>query len=215
MSATPTAQPIRVALVEDDPPLRSAFAALLAKAPGIQCVASFASAEEAIAGLGHAAPDVVLTDINLPGQSGIECVRQLKQRHPAIQFLMLTVYEDVDLIFRSLQAGATGYLLKRSVPTELVHAILDLHSGGAPMSSSIARKVVESFAPNPAARPPQISLTPREREIVEALAEGCQYKEIADRHRISLSTVRTHLQHIYGKLQVNNRTEAVVRFLGH
>jgi DNA-binding NarL/FixJ family response regulator len=123
------------------------------------------------------------------------------------------VYEDVELIFRSLQAGATGYLLKRSVPEELVDAIRDLHAGGAPMTSLIARKVVESFTPKPAS-PATAQLTPREREIVEALAQGHAYKEIADRLSIGISTVRTHLQRIYEKLQVNNRTEAVVKFLG-
>lgn len=207
---------IRVAVVEDDDRLRAGFISRLEQAAGFRCVAAFANAEEALAQLADAAPDVVLMDINLPGKSGIECVRELKARRPATQFLMLTVYEDTDLIFRSLQAGATGYLLKRAVPGELLAAIRDLHAGGAPMTSLIARKVVESFTP--AARPAgpeSASLTPREREIVEALAQGCQYKEIADRLEISISTVRTHLQRIYEKLQVGNRTEAVVKFLGH
>jgi DNA-binding NarL/FixJ family response regulator len=206
---------IRVAVVEDDDRLRASFIARLERAPGIRCVAAFANAEQALAQLADSMPDVVLMDINLPGKSGIECVRELKARHPATQFLMLTVYEDVDLIFRSLQAGATGYLLKRAVPGELLEAIRDLHAGGAPMTSLIARKVVESFAPKAkTGAGDAASLTPREREIVEALALGCQYKEIADRLGIGISTVRTHLQHIYEKLQVSNRTEAVVKFLG-
>ncbi len=207
--------PIRVAVVEDDDRLRAGFVSRLERAEGFRCVAAFANTEQALAQLAEAAPEVVLMDINLPGKSGIDCVRELKLKHPAIQFLMLTVYEDVDLIFRSLQAGATGYLLKRSVPGELLDAIRDLHAGGAPMTSLIARKVVESFASKArSGSPTPTSLTPREREIVEALAQGCPYKEIADRCGISLSTVRTHLQHIYEKLQVNNRTEAVVKFLG-
>ncbi|HTH46662.1 MAG TPA: response regulator transcription factor [Candidatus Limnocylindria bacterium] len=207
--------PIRVAVVEDDDRLRASFVSRLERADGFRCVAAFASAEQALLQLAEAAPQVVLMDINLPGKSGIDCVRELKLKHPAIQFLMLTVYEDVDMIFRALQAGATGYLLKRSVPEELLDAIRDLQGGGAPMTSLIARKVVESFARKPPAESDrQAILTPREREIVEALAQGCPYKEIADRCGISLSTVRTHLQRVYEKLQVNNRTEAVVKFLG-
>lgn len=216
MNDKPPPPPIRVAVVEDDDRLRASFISRLERAEGFRCVGAFASAEQALGQLAGAAPDVVLMDINLPGRSGIDCVRELKREHPSIQLLMLTVYEDVDLIFRSLQAGATGYLLKRAVPEELLGAIRDLHAGGAPMTSLIARKVVESFAPKPkAAGPEPVRLTPREREIVEALARGCPYKEIADRCGISLSTVRTHLQHIYEKLQVDNRTEAVVKFLGH
>ena len=215
MAAPASSAPIRVAVVEDDDRLRAGFVSRLEGAAGFRCVAAFSSAEQALARLAEAAPEVVLMDINLPGKSGIDCVRELKLKHPAIQFLMLTVYEDLDMIFRSLQAGATGYLLKRAVPAELLGAIRDLHAGGAPMTSLIARKVVESFAPKPRADGrEQVSLTPREREIVEALAQGCPYKEIADRCGISLSTVRTHLQRIYQKLQVNNRTEAVVKFLG-
>lgn len=207
--------PIRVAVVEDDDRLRAGFVSRLERAEGFRCVGAFANAEQALSQLADAAPEVVLMDINLPGKSGIDCVRELKLKHPAIQFLMLTVYEDVDLIFRSLQAGATGYLLKRSVPGELLNAIRDLQGGGAPMTSLIARKVVESFAAKARVESPTpSSLTPREREIIEALAQGCPYKEIADRCGISLSTVRTHLQHVYEKLQVNNRTEAVVKFLG-
>ncbi len=215
MPDNPPLLSIRVAIVEDDARLRASFVSRLEQAEGIRCVAAFASAEQALAKLAEAAPEVVLMDINLPGRSGIDCVRELKLKHPAVQFLMLTTYEDVDLIFRSLQAGATGYLLKRAVPEELLGSIRDLHAGGAPMTSLIARKVVESFAPKPKADGPEPArLTPREREIVEALAQGCSYKEIADRCGISLSTVRTHLQRIYEKLRVDNRTEAVVRFLG-
>jgi DNA-binding NarL/FixJ family response regulator len=215
MSAAASSAPIRVAVVEDDDRLRAGFVSRLERAAGFRCVAAFANAEEALAQLAEAAPEVVLMDINLPGKSGIDCVRELKLKHPRIQFLMLTVYEDLDLIFRSLQAGATGYLLKRAVPGELLGAIRDLHAGGAPMTSLIARKVVESFAAGTRADcGEQVRLTPREQEIVGALAQGCSYKEIADRCGISLSTVRTHLQHIYEKLQVNNRTEAVVKFLG-
>jgi DNA-binding NarL/FixJ family response regulator len=215
MPATPN-HAIRVAIVEDDGRLRANFRARLERAEGICCAGTFADAEQALAKLPETAPDVVLMDINLPGRSGIECVLELKARLPAAQFLMLTVYEDTELIFRSLQAGATGYLLKRAVPDELLPAIRDLHAGGAPMSGPIARKVVESFAPKaPAPAADTVSLTAREREIVAGLAEGLLYKEIGEKLGIGISTVRTHLQNIYGKLQAKNRTEAVVKFLGH
>ncbi len=204
-----------MAVVEDDDRLRASFISRLERSRGFHCVGAYANAEQALAQLPEAAPAVVLMDINLPGKSGIDCVRELKGVMPGTQFLMLTVYEDVELIFRSLQAGATGYLLKRSVPEELLGAIRDLNAGGAPMTSLIARKVVESFAkPVKPRNDETASLSPREREIVEALAEGSQYKEIADRLGIGISTVRTHLQRIYEKLRVNNRTEAVVKFLG-
>jgi DNA-binding NarL/FixJ family response regulator len=207
---------IRVAIVEDDERLRASFRARLERAEGICCAGTYADAEQALAKLPETTPDVVLMDINLPGRSGIECVHELKARLPAAQFLMLTVYEDTELIFRSLQAGATGYLLKRAVPEELLPAIRDLHAGGAPMSGPIARKVVESFAPKaPAPAADAVNLTAREREIVEGLAEGLLYKEIGEKLGIGISTVRTHLQNIYGKLQAKNRTEAVVKFLGH
>jgi len=215
MSQPPAKSPIRVAVVEDDDRLRVSFTALLERARDCRCVASCTDAEQAMARLPDTEPDVVLMDINLPGQSGIDCVRALKPVLPATQFLMLTVYEDADLIFRSLQAGATGYLLKRAVPEELLAGIRDLHAGGSPMTSLIARKVVESFALGARSSTSDAdNLTQREREIVEALALGCQYKEIAERLGIGISTVRTHLQNIYGKLRVNNRTEAVVKVLG-
>lgn len=213
MPSPPQSPTIRVAIVEDDAQLRAGLVQQLERAPDIRCIAALPDAEQALIQLPEIVPEVVLMDINLPGKSGIDCVRLLKARLPRVQFLMLTVYEDADLIFRSLQAGATGYLLKRSVPDDLLAAIRDLHAGGAPMSPLIARKVVESFTPRVAPGPP-MNLSPREREIVEALSQGDSYKEIADRLGISITTVRTHLQRIYEKLQVNNRTEAVVRFLG-
>jgi DNA-binding NarL/FixJ family response regulator len=212
----PAATPrIRVAIVEDDARLRTSFTACLESAEGYQFVGAFPDAESAMEQMESLRPDVVLMDINLPGKSGIDCVGNLKVRMPRVQFLMLTVYEDVELIFRSLQAGATGYLLKRDVSGEILEAISALHSGGAPMSNRIARKVVESFTPKAAARTPlSASLSPRELEILEALSQGFAYKEIADRLGIGVTTVRTHIQRVYEKLHVNNRTEAVVKFLG-
>jgi DNA-binding NarL/FixJ family response regulator len=213
---------IRVALVEDDSRIRASLISLFELAEGYRCVNAFASAEEALASAVADIADVVLMDINLPGRSGIECVAELKRRNPALLVIMLTVYEDADKIFAALRAGASGYLLKRTPPAELLEAIRDVLNGGSPMSSLIARKVVASFqdagSARPAAAPPAAvplpSLTPREREILDALAKGLLYKEIAERLGIGATTVRTHLRSIYDKLQVQTRTEAVVRYLG-
>lgn len=217
-----SAEPIRVALVEDDGRIRASLISLFELAEGYRCVNAFCSAEEAIAGDVADIADVVLMDINLPGRSGIECVAELKRRNPALLVIMLTVYEDADKIFAALRAGASGYLLKRTPPAELLEAIRDVTNGGSPMSSLIARKVVASFqeagSARPAAAPPAAvplpSLTPREREILDALAKGLLYKEIAERLGIGTATVRTHLRSIYDKLRVQTRTEAVVRYLG-
>lgn len=212
---------IRVALVEDDSRIRASLISLFELAEGYRCVNAFCSAEEAIAGDVANIADVVLMDINLPGRSGIECVRELKQRKPGLLVIMLTVYEDADKIFAALRAGASGYLLKRTPPAELLEAIRDVLNGGSPMSSLIARKVVASFQEAGAARPagqPTVNslpaLTPREKEILDALAKGLLYKEIAERLGIGATTVRTHLRSIYDKLQVQTRTEAVVKYLG-
>ncbi len=208
------AERIDVALIEDDDWLRAKLVSLLERSEDLRCVGSFAKAEDALANLLRAKPKVVVSDINLPGKSGIECVRQLKARAPEIQFLMLTVYEDAEQIFESLKAGATGYLLKRTPPAEILDAIRAICRGEVPMTGMIARKVLEAFKPAPApggdATEP---LTAREREVLQALSEGFVYKEIADRCGISVGTVRTHVEHIYRKLQVRNRTEAVVKFL--
>lgn len=160
-------------------------------------------------------PDVVLMDIKLPGMSGIECVLRLKQLLPTVQVLMLTTYEDSDLIFNSLRAGASGYLLKKTHPAEILQAIGQVHDGGSPMSVHVARKLVNHFQqiPQPALEVEQ--LTPREREILDLLAKGYRYKEIVDHLNISLSTVRTHIRAVYEKLHVQSRTEAVVKLLGH
>jgi DNA-binding NarL/FixJ family response regulator len=216
----PVVEPIRVALVEDDARIRASLISLFELADGYRCVNAFGSAEDALAGSAADIADVVLMDINLPGRSGIECVSELKRRNPALLLVMLTVYEDADKIFAALRAGASGYLLKRTPPAELLEAIRDVVEGGSPMSSLVARKVVASF--QEAARPrsaspvasPMPSLTPREREILDALSKGLLYKEIADRLGIGTTTVRTHLRNIYDKLQVQTRTEAVVRYLG-
>jgi len=213
MSTTAT-QPIRVALVEDDASIRNALEIVLNGAHGFECVGTYASAEDGLAQVASAAPNVVLMDIQLPRMSGVECVGQLKERHPEIQILMLTVFEDDELVFDSLAAGATGYLLKRTPPGEILEAIAEVHRGGSPMSSYIARKVVRSFQKSRHGAGEGLPLSEREREILQQLAKGYRYKEIADALTISLDTVRTHLRRIYEKLHVHSRTEAVVKFLG-
>lgn len=212
--STMSAEPVRVAVVEDDDHLRDALTGLIEGASGFRCVATYANAEDALRELLEKKPQVVLMDINLPGLSGIECIRQLKARSPVTQFLVLTVYEETERVFDALKAGATGYLLKRAVDEELFDALLDILRGGAPMTSLIARKVVESFRPAKPSTADRERLTPREREIVEALAKGLMYKEIADQLGISLSTVRTHIKSTYEKLQVQNRTQATLKVIG-
>lgn len=204
----------RVAIIEDNARFREELAALIASAKDLELAGSAGSAEEALAKIPALAPNVVVMDINLPGASGIECTAKLRELLPDVQILMLTVYDDTDSIFRALQAGATGYLLKRAHPRDILNGIREVKEGGAPMSSHIARKVVESFS-RPAvvapADPEMESLTPREREILDLLAEGFLYKEIADKLSVSYSTVQTHVERIYRKLQVHSRSQAVAR----
>lgn len=205
---------IRVALVEDDPPVRAGLRLLINNSSTCVCVGDFGSAEEALAKMPTLAADAVLMDIQLPGLSGIECIRRLKKVVPKLQIMMLTVFEDHDRIFQSLAAGATGYLLKQTPPDKLIGAITELHRGGSPMSMQIARRVVETFQePAPGAEA-AVGLSGREKEIVAGLAKGYLYKEIAARLGISVETVRTHLHNIYEKLHVRSRTEAVMRLYG-
>lgn len=205
--------PIRISLVEDDADVRQSLALLLNGSAGFQCVSSHRSTEEALVGIPAAKPQVVLVDINLPGQTGIECVRQLKAQHSEILFLMLTMYEDSNLIFESLTAGATGYLLKRTPPVKILEAIEEAQRGGAPMSSKIARIVVQHFQNQKATASDIKTLSPREREVLGLLAKGHRYKEISDALSISFDTVRAHLRNIYDKLHVRSRTEAVIKYL--
>ncbi|HXG46477.1 MAG TPA: response regulator transcription factor [Methylomirabilota bacterium] len=205
-----------VAIVEDDESIRSSLALLIDGAAGFRCVSTHANAEAALARLPHVKPDVVLMDIQLPGLSGVECVRKLKTLLPRTQTIMLTAFEDDEQVFQSLAAGACGYLLKRSRPSAILEAIDEVHRGGSPMSSHIARKVVQSFQSGPRTPAGQATaaLSDREREILGLLAQGYRYKEIADRLQIAVDTVRSHLRRIYEKLHVHSRTEAVVKFLG-
>jgi DNA-binding NarL/FixJ family response regulator len=204
---------ISVAIVDDEKELRQSIATFVNGAPGFKCVSAYGSAEAALKGLPSDQPEVVLMDINLGGMNGIECVEKLKAESPAMQILMLTVYEDTDQIFKALTAGASGYLLKRSSPTKLLQAIREVHAGGSPMSSSIARKVVASFQKSKQAGEKQVHLSPREEMVLDCLAKGLTYKQIADQLEISIDTIRTYLRRIYEKLQVQSRTEAVAKYL--
>lgn len=180
--------------------------------PECRCVCVCSTAEEALAAIPRHQPDIVLMDIQLPNLSGIECTAQLKRMLPALQIIMVTVYEDTERIFKALRAGACGYLLKRYTPEELVSAIREVRQGGAPMSRDIARKVIASFQEPLAAAAEMEGLSPREREILELLAQGFPNKEIAQRVGVNDGTVRWHLRHVYDKLHVRSRTEAALKF---
>lgn len=203
---------ISVSIVEDDDRIRRNLSLLINGAPGFSCLATYPSAEEALRKIPRQPPEVVLMDIHLPGMSGVHCVRRLRSLVPGLQIVMLTVYEDSDLVFEALEAGATGYLLKRTTSDKILEAIRDVRGGGAPMSSHIARKVVQSFQRRGSSPRDTESLTPREEQILDYVAKGFINKEIADTLAIAESTVRTHLKSIYEKLQVRSRTEAVTKF---
>jgi len=204
---------IKVAIVDDDAGIRSSLSALIKRAPGFKLLGEYATGEIALKEIPKHLPDVVLMDINLPGMKGYECVRQLKATLPAVQFLMLTVYEDSDSLFNSLKAGASGYLLKRTASARLLEAIHDVFAGGAPMTPQLARRVVQFFS-KPAPEAASLArITPAEREFLDQLAKGYAYKEIADRMNISIDTVRSYVRTVYEKLHVHSRTEAVVKYL--
>ena len=204
---------ITVSIVDDEKDLRQSITTFINGSPGFKCMGAYGSAEAALVGLMEDKPEVVLMDINLGGMSGIDCVEKLKARCPSLQILMLTVYEDTDQIFRALEAGATGYLLKRSSPTKLLQAIREVHAGGSPMTSSIARKVVASFQKSKNSSEKQTHLSPREETVLHCLAKGFTYKQIASELDISIDTIRTYLRRIYEKLHVQSRTEAVAKYL--
>jgi DNA-binding NarL/FixJ family response regulator len=205
--------PISVAIVEDDAPLRASISGILQRAPECRCVGAFASAEEALREVPGLSPQVVLMDINLPGMDGVQCVRRLAELIPKAQILMLTVHEDTDTIFDSLSAGAAGYLLKPVRAAELLGAVKDVYAGGAPMTSNIARKVVQSFKRAGSEPDESKQLSPRERDVLDYLVKGYSYKEVADQMKISYSTVHTHIEHIYHKLHVQSRAQAVAKYL--
>lgn len=203
-----------VAIIEDDSQLRESFRESLSAADGWEVRGSFARAETAIPAMQAAPPDVAIVDIQLPGISGIECVRQLKPLCPETQFLMVTAHDNTDRVFDSLTAGASGYLLKRDAPSRLLEALDDVLAGGSPMSSAIARKVIQHFQQPAKPDREDFNLSSREEETLDLLTKGARYKEIADELSISITTVRFHLKNIYGKLHVSSRTEAVVKYLG-
>ena len=193
--------------------MRESLVEWLGHAPGIQCVGAHANANEALRDIPGENPDVVLMDINLPGMNGIECVSRLKEKMPKTHILMLTTYDESDLIFDSLRAGANGYLLKNTPREELVQAVEQVHAGGAPMSLKIARKVISFFHQNKKTSAELEQLTAREQEILKLLAKGYMYKEIADHLGISMSTVRSHITAVYEKLHVHSRTEAAMKLV--
>jgi len=206
-----TTQPISVALVEDDARIRRTLAMILNTTTDCQCRAQYGSGEEAVAAIPADPPRIIIMDINLPGISGVECVRQLVERGVTSQVLMLTVHKDADAIFNALAAGAVGYLVKPVPASQLLAAVRDVYGGGAPMTSSIARKVVQAFQRHAPARRTDDGLSPREQEILDLLAQGFLYKEIAQKLAASYSTVRTHIERIYAKLHVNSRSQAVAK----
>jgi DNA-binding NarL/FixJ family response regulator len=205
---------IAITIVEDQRDMRESLAEWLGNAPGLRCVGAHATAEEALRRIPDEHPDVVLMDINLTGMNGIQAVARLKESLPQTQVLMLTTYDDGDLIFDSLRAGANGYLLKNMPQQELVHALQQVQAGGAPMSLQIARKVINYFHQSNKPSQKLKQLTARETEILKLLAKGYLYKEIADHLGVSMSTVRTHISAVYEKLHVHSRTEAVMKLAG-
>src|SRR6218665_1439600 len=199
---------INVAIIEDENEIRQSLALIINGSEGFTCRHTYANAEDAIAEIPSLKPDVVLTDIHLPGKSGIECIELLKPHCPEVNFLICTSFEDTETVFKALKVGATGYLTKTTQPSKLLDAIVDVYHGGSPMSSHIARKVVSSFNERPT-NPHLEKLSVREQEVLQLLSKGLRYKEIADTLFLSTETVRTHIRNIYEKLQVNSRTDAL------
>ena len=213
-TAATAGEAARVVVVEDDSSLRKTMIAFINRSPGFCCAGTFADGETALAEIAPLKPDVVLMDIGLPGMSGIECVSRLKALLPATPIIMLTVYDEGDYLFDSLKAGASGYLLKRAIGDKLLEAMQEARAGGLPLTRHMAAKVGQYFQKFGRSQTQVHSLTPREQEVLQLLADGFRYKEIAGVMGISLDTVREHARRIYGKLHVNSRTEAVVKYLG-
>jgi DNA-binding NarL/FixJ family response regulator len=204
---------LRVALVDDERAIRESWSRLIDSFPDFKCVCACESSEEALRVVPTVKPDVILMDVLLPGISGIECTMHLKELLPQTQIIILTALDDDKLIFRALEAGADGYLLKRTKPADMRAALLDVLHGGAPMTSAIARRVVQSFRRTSPNRADAIHLSPREEELLDFLSKGYSNKEIADHTQLSFETVRSYLKHIYEKMHVRSRTEAAVRYV--
>ncbi len=205
---------ITVAIVEDDAQVRQSLADILKRGPGVVCVGEHGNAEEALREIPRVQPKVVLMDINLPGMDGVHCVRRLSELAPKTQVVMLTVYDNTDTIFNSLAAGASGYLLKPISSAQLLSAVKDVYAGGAPMTSNIARKVVQVFKQPAPSTGETENLSPREQEVLDFLAKGYLYKEIAEQLNISYGTVHTYIERIFKKLHVRSRAQAVAKYLG-
>ena len=213
MTEEQTAEPIKVTIIEDERDIRDGLGMLINYTDGFTCVGKYGSMEEALAGIRHRTPDVVLSDIGLPGMNGIEGIRLIKEQFPEMTILMLSVYQDDDRIFHALCAGAVGYLLKKTPPAKILDALREAVAGGAPMSPEVARKVITIFKDF---RPPQeveYDLTPHEIRILKLLVEGHSYKTAAARLGVTPSTVSFHLKNIYEKLQVHSKSEAVAKAL--
>jgi DNA-binding NarL/FixJ family response regulator len=203
--------PVRVSIVEDLAEIREGLVDLVTSDRELLMVGSFEDAESAVQQLPDLQADIVVMDINLPGMSGIDCIKTIKEKCPGTQFMMFTVYENDDKVLQAMQAGATGYLLKRTKPEQILESIKELNQGGSPMSSNIARKLLNIFLQEKKVAKKEV-LSDRENEVLQLLADGLLYKEIADRLYIGHGTVRQHLHNIYEKLHVNNRTEAVNKY---
>ena len=205
---------IRVSIVEDDGIIRETLRALFTFEEGMELFTVHSTAEDALVRLGGNCPDVVIMDINLPGASGIDCVRQMSQRCSGAQFLMYTVHDDDHRVFEALKAGANGYILKSSTPDQILEAVRELHAGGSPMSAHVARRVVAHLRPERTKGLADAGLTEREQAVLSLLADGLLYKEIGEALGISVGTIKQHIHRMYEKLHVQNRTEAVNRFFG-
>lgn len=203
---------IKVGIVEDNKTLREGFETLINRTPGLQCVCSCATVAEALKKIPAVKPDVVLMDIQLPDQSGVECTAQVKAMLPAIQIIIVTVYEDSDRIFQALRAGACGYLLKRAKPEQIIAAVREAQEGGVPMTPEVARKVIGQFRGQAEATSQVENLSAREHEVLQLVMHGLGNKDIADRLHVTVAAVKWHLQHIYEKLHVHSRTEAALKF---
>lgn len=214
MMSLPKDDPITVAIVEDDSQVRHSLVGILKRGSGVLCVGAFGDAEEALRELPRLQPQVALMDINLPGIDGVECVQKLSGLLPQMQMVMLTVYDDTDAIFNSLAAGASGYLLKPVSAVQLLAAVKDVYAGGAPMTSNIVRKVVQTFKQPVATAHETENLSTREQEVLDYLAKGYLYKEIAEQLNISYGTVHTYIERIFKKLHVRSRAQAVAKYLG-
>jgi DNA-binding NarL/FixJ family response regulator len=201
-------EPITVCIVEDLEEVRNGLAAIINMTEGFKVLQSFGTAEDALAQLNKLKPNIVIMDINLPGMSGIDCIRQAREKDPIMQFIMFTIYENSDVVFQALEAGATGYLLKNSSASKIVESLRELYQGGSPMNAEIAKKLVERFQKTPFSQN-EYHLTPKEQQVLELMSKGYLYKEIADELNNTVNTIKQHIRNIYEKLHVQNKAEAI------